>query len=113
LFVPGYYKDGWLAPRMGLSAWAPPGRTLAGRFSFTVSAPLSLDAVRMRVQAGNRSLTEFSVMPGRSRSVHIPVCGGRAWFGTVLADRGVVDGNRVVAARSTPPRFHADPAACR
>ena len=113
VFVPGYYKDGWLAPRVGLSAWAPPGRTLAGRFSFTVSAPPSLNApLRMRVEAGNRSLAEFSLKPGRSRSVQIPVCGGRAWFGTLLADRGVADGNRVVAARATPPRFHADPAAC-
>jgi hypothetical protein len=114
VFVPGYYKDGWLAPRVGLSAWAQPGRRLAGRFSLTVSAPPSLEApVRMRAQAGDRILADFSLSPGRSRSVHIPVCGGQAWFGTLLAERGIADGNRVVAARATPPRFHADPAACR
>jgi hypothetical protein len=114
VFVPGYYKDGWLAPRVGLNAWARPGRMLAGRFSFTVSAPADLDnPVRMRLQAGNRSLTEFSLTPGRSRFVQVPVCGSRAWFGTLLADSGFVHGKRVVSARSTPPRFRADPSVCQ
>jgi hypothetical protein len=114
LFVPGYYKDGWLALRMGLNVWAPARRPLAGRFTFVVSAPDYLPApVRLRVQAGDRRLLEFRLRPGASRPVEVPVCGGRAWFGTVVADRGIVLGDRVVSARATPPRFRPDPDACR
>jgi hypothetical protein len=114
VFVPGYYRDGWLAQRVGLNAWAPPGRTLAGRFSFTVSAPPYLEApVNMRVQEGTRRLVAFRLRPGQSRSIQVPVCGAAAWFGTLLADRGIVLGDRVVSARATSPRFRADSAACR
>jgi hypothetical protein len=113
LFVPGHYRDGWLALRVGLNVWAPPGRTLAGRFSFVVSAPEYLPApVRLRVQAGDRRLPEFRIRPGASRAVQVPVCGGSAWSGVLLADRGIVLGNRVVSARATPPRFKADPGVC-
>jgi hypothetical protein len=114
VFVPGYYRDGWLAQRVGLNVWAPPGRTLAGRFSFTVSAPPYLEApVSMRVQEGKTRLVAFRLRPGQSRSIQVPVCGAAAWFGTLLADRGIVLGDRVVSARATSPRFRADPAACR
>jgi hypothetical protein len=113
LYLPGYYRDGWLATRTGLNVWAPPGRRLAGRLSFVVSAPKYLPApVSFHVQLRDRSLLAFRLRPGESRRVRIAACGGKAWFGALLADRGIVLGNRVVSARATPPRFAADPAAC-
>ena len=114
LYLPGYYKDGWLATRTGLNVWAAPGTRLAGRLSFVASAPEYLPAsVRFRVQLRDRRLLTFRLRPGESRAVRIAACGGTAWFGALLADRGISLGNRVVSARATPPRFTADPTACR
>lgn len=114
LFVPGYYKDGWLAMRTALNVWAAPGRSLAGRFSFVVSAPEYLPApVRLRVQAGNRRPLELRLRPGESRPVRVPVCGGRAWSAVLVADRGIALADRIVSARATPPRFQRDPSVCR
>jgi hypothetical protein len=114
LYLPGYYKDGWLATRTGLNVWAPRGRRLAGRLSFVASAPKYLPApVRFRVQLRDRRLLTFRLRPGESRPVRIAACAGTTWFGALLADRGIVLGNRVVSARATPPRFKADPTACR
>jgi hypothetical protein len=113
LFVPGYYKDGWLAPQVGLNVWAPPRRALAGRLSFVVSAPDFLPApVRLRIQAGERRL-EFRLRQGASRRVELPVCGRKMWTGIVQADRGISLGNRVVSAHATPPRYQPDPFSCR
>src|SRR5918996_392095 len=106
LYLPGYYKDGWLATRTGLNVWAAPGTRLAGRLSFVASAPEYLPApVRFRVQLRDRRLLTFRLRPGESRAVRIAACGGTAWFGALLADRGISLGNRVVSARATPPRF--------
>ena len=114
LYLPGYYQDGWLATRTGLNVWSPRGTRLAGRWSFVASAPKNLPApVRFRVQLRDRSLLTFRLRPGESRRVRIAACGEKAWFGALLADRGIVLGNRVVSARATPPRFKANPAACR
>ena len=114
LFVPGYYKDGWLAMRTALNVWAAPGRSLAGRFSFVVSAPEYLPApVRLRVQAGKRRPLELRLRPGESRAVRVPVCGDGAWSALLVADRGIALADRIVSARATPPRFRPDPTVCR
>jgi hypothetical protein len=114
LYALGYYQDGWLALRTGLNVWASPGRRLAGRLSFVVSAPKDLPApVRLRAVEGDRPLLTLRLRPGESRRVRIAVCGERAWFGALLADRGIVLGDRSVSVRATPPRFRAEAAACR
>jgi hypothetical protein len=113
LYAAGYYKDGWLAPRVGLNVWAPPGSSLAGRLSFVVSAPEFLPApVRLRVGAGEQRV-EFRLRQGASRRVTLPVCAEQAWAGVIQADRGISLGNRIGSARATPPRYRPEPSACR
>jgi hypothetical protein len=113
LFAPGFYKDGWLAPRAGLNVWAPPRGRLEGRVSFSLSAPDFLPGpVRVRVRAGEQRL-EFRLRQGASRRVALPVCAPTTWAAVIEADRGISLGNRVVGVRATPPRYERDPSACR
>jgi hypothetical protein len=113
LFAPGFYKDGWLAPRAGLNVWAPPRGLLEGRVSFSLSAPDFLPGpVRLRVRAGEQRL-EFRLRQGASRRVALPVCAPTTWAAVIEADRAISLGNRVVGVRATPPRYERDPSACR
>jgi hypothetical protein len=113
LFAPGFYRDGWLAPRAGLNVWAPLRGRLEGRVSFSLSAPDFLPGqVRLRVRAGEQRL-EFRLRPGASRRVALPVCAPTTWAAVIEADRGISLGNRVVGVRGTLPRYERDPSACR
>jgi hypothetical protein len=112
LYFPGRHWDGWLAPRGEIRLWPEPGAgPLAGRLTFTLSAPREAGAavVAFHLADGTK---EFRVAPGTERPVDLTLCSTGEWRASYEATFTGTIGDRLVSVQASEPVFRNDPAAC-
>ena len=113
LYVPGYYRAGWLAMAGTFNVWATrPGSRVSGYVSFTVRALDGEGPVGLRLERRGRTLESFTLAPSTSRTVTLRVCGTGFWSARFAADQGFVAGGRALSVRSSEPAWRPDVSAC-
>jgi Dolichyl-phosphate-mannose-protein mannosyltransferase len=98
----GRFGDGWLAPRGALMVWAAGSRD-GGKVSFTLSLPATQQStVRIRFDKNT-----YTVAPGKSVAVSLPVPTTKPWKVVFATSRGAssLPDHRRVSVLSTVPRF--------
>jgi hypothetical protein len=110
LVADGYFGNGTLGRAGAFRIWpASPGADLAGRLAFRVR-PDFHTALVVRTPRGRRV---YSLQPGRTTAIALPVCSRGRWVATFEASKSSWGDGRLVSAHSTVPSFSEDPAACK
>jgi hypothetical protein len=113
LYVPGRYNDGWLTRAGAFNLWPAPGQDrLAGRLTFTVTAPP--EAVPLTLTFNGEGLSrKVTVQPGTTRTLSLPACSRGHWGVEFLANAAAQLDTRLVSVRTSTPVYRADADACR
>jgi hypothetical protein len=111
----GRYADGWLGGRGEFIVWPRAGaRNVSGRLELDVRSPSPKSTSTIHLtQATSGKTYVFTMKPGRTRTISIPLCSsGPVTLGFTAGPMGSLGDGRGVAARSTKPRFVRDASAC-
>jgi hypothetical protein len=113
LMAAGFYRDGTVGGSGGIAVWpSRAGGTVAGRVTFSVTAPRAGRTVALRIAPQGGKAATVRLAPGTTRKLTLAACGAGPWTAALSTDRTVWNGSHLVGLETTAPRWRPDPSAC-
>jgi hypothetical protein len=104
-FVGGLYSDGWLSQAGHLTIWPDRGDGVRGRLRLQLSLPPNTERTVLQL-AAPRLRTKVVVLPGKARSVVLPVAGRAPWTLNFHTNRpGYLQDGRPISVKAAMPVF--------
>jgi hypothetical protein len=101
----GYYFDGWLSRRGAIIIWPDANGRTSGMLRFTLSLPRAAAVTPLEFNGPGFART-FTVSPGRSTAVALPVSGKGPWMVHYsTTGGGLASDNRPISVLSSAPTF--------